>query len=217
MNTQEIQEQLQDNQELTIKLGERMNSVEDILAKLMDVKDYSVQLDELKELITKIAEKENTAPLHKEITQQIIATQNLLLTSEANIKKQEMLFRNFPKEMQVKLIHHFEDKTKGFIIGGIILLILSAAMTGICLYLWSDNEKMKDNDVKFRIIRQIAPSVAYKADTLYYPDPKSMEKKTKQLEAQQLAVAEAEAAAKEMRDQSNKARNNIRKLKKEID
>ncbi len=214
MNTQEIQEQLQDNQELTIKLGERMSGAEKILAKLMEVKDYSGQLDELKEMVTKIAEQDKTAPIQEEISQQVIATQNLMLSSEASIKKQETLFRNFPKEMQVKLLHRFEDKTKGFIIGGIILLILSAVTTGICIHLWSDNGKMKDNDVKFRMVRQMAPSIAYRADTLYYRDPEGMEKKTKQLEAQQIAIAQAEAAARQIAEEAVSAKKKTNKLKK---
>jgi Lhr-like helicase len=85
MNTQEIQEQLQDNQEVTIKLGERMTIAEEILAKLMDVKDYSRQLDELKELIIKIDEQDKTAPLQEEISHQVIAMRNLMLSSEASI------------------------------------------------------------------------------------------------------------------------------------
>lgn len=214
MNTQEIQEQLQDNQELTIKLGERLSSAEEILAKLMDIKDYSGQLDELKELIIKNAEQDKTAPIQEEISQQAIATQNLMLTIEASVKRQESLFRNFPKEIQVKLMHRFDDKTKGFVIGGIVLLILSAALTGICLNLWSDNGRMKDNDIKFRMVRQIAPSVAYTADTLYYLDPKGMEKKTKQLEAQQLTVATADAAARQVAQKAAQAKKEAKRLKK---
>ena len=214
MNTQEIQEQLQDNQELTIKLGERMTSAEEILAKLMDVKDYSGQLDELKELIIKIAEQYKTAHLQEEISQQAIATQNLMLTSEASMKKQETLFKNFPKEMQVKILHRFEDKTKGFIIGGLSLFTLSAVLTGFCFFLWNDNGKMKDNDVKFRMVRQIAPDVAYRADTLYYPDPEGMEKKTQQLEAQQQAIAEAKAAALWSANEAQRKRNSVDSLVK---
>ncbi len=87
-------------------------------------------------------------------------------------------------------------------------------MTGTCLHLWSDNEKMKDNDIKFRMVRQIAPRVAYKAYTLYYLAPEGMEKKTNQLEAQQLAIAEAEAAAKEVEQEAAKAKKETDKLKK---
>jgi len=77
MNTQEIQEQLQDNQELTIKFGERMNSAEKTLTTVMEIKDYTQQLDELKELMTKNIEQDKTAPIREEIGKLAIATQNL--------------------------------------------------------------------------------------------------------------------------------------------
>ncbi|SDL86358.1 hypothetical protein [Pedobacter antarcticus] len=99
-----------------------------------------------------------------------------------------------------------QDKTKGFIIGGLVLFTVSAVSTGICFNLWSDYVKMKDNDIKFRMVRQIAPNLAYQADTLYYPNPERMEKKTRQLEAQQLALAQAEAAAKEVEKEAILAR-----------
>lgn len=150
----------------------------------------------------------------RQLYQKVIATQNLMLSNEASIKKQETLFNNFPKEMQVKLLHRFENKTKGFIIGGLVLFALSAVLIGICLYLWSDNGKMKDNDIKFRMVRQIAPNVAYQAETLYYPNPEGMQKKTKQLEAQQLDLAEAEAAAKEAEKEAALAKKEAKSLKK---
>jgi hypothetical protein len=115
--------------------------------------------------------------------------------------------------MQVKLLHRFEDKTKGFIIGGLVLFTFSAVLTGICLHLWSDNRMMKGNDVKFRMVRQMAPKIAYKADTLYYQNPEGMEKKTKKLEAQQLALIEAEAAAIKVAKEAERAKKEARKLK----
>lgn len=214
MNTQEIQEQLQDNQELTIKLGERLISAEETITKLMEVKDYTGQLDELKKLVIKNAEQDKTAPIPQEMSQQIIATENLMLTIKASIKRQETIFKDFPKKIEVKLLHRFEDKTKGFIICGLTLFTISAALTGICLHLWSDNGKMRDNDVKFRMVRQMAPSVAHRTDTLYNSDPEGMEKKTKQLEAQQLALAEAEAADKQITEEGIKTKKKIEKLKK---
>lgn len=214
MNTNEIQDQLQDNQELTIKLGERMTSAEEKLTKLIEVKDYSGQLDELKELIIKIAEHDKTAPIRHEVGQQVMAIENLMLTIKASIKQQETIFKDFPKQMEVRQLHRFEDKTKGFVIGGLVLFALSAVSTGICFYLWNDNGKMRDNDVKFRMVRQMSPTVANRAGTLYYSDPEGMEKKTKQLEAQQLAVAEAEAAAVEIEKEATQAKREAKRLKK---
>jgi hypothetical protein len=214
MNTKEIQEQLQDSQELTIKLGERLNSAEEILTKLKDVKDYTRQLEELKELVIKNAEQEKTTPIRQEMSQQVITIENLMLTIEASIKRQEIIFKDFPKKITVKLLHRFEDKTKGFIIGSIILLILLAAMTGICLHLWSDNGKMRDNNVKFRMIRQMAPNIAFTADTLYHVDPEGMERKTEKLEAEQLAIAQAEAIAKEIAEKAAQAKKEAKQLRK---
>lgn len=214
MNTQEIQEQLQDNQELTIKLGERMTSAEKTLATVIEIKDYSGQLNELKELINKNIEQDKTTPFKDEIGRFQIATQNLVAIFQEIIKRQETLFSDFPKEMKINLQHRFEDKTKGFVIGGLILFTLTAILTGICLHLWSDSSRMRDNDVKFRMVRQMSPNVAYKADTLYQSNPKAMEKKTKQLEVQQLALAEAEAAAKQIAEEAVKAKNEAKRLKK---
>lgn len=214
MNTQEIQEQLQDNQELTIKLGERLTSAEEALTKLMEVKDYTRQLEELKELVIQNTEQDKTPPIQEKMSQQVITIENLMLTIEASVKRQETIFKDFPKKIEVKLLHRFEDKTKGFIIGGLVLFTLSAVSTGICFYLWKDNGKMKDNDIKFRMVRQIAPDVAYRADTLYYPDPEGMEKKTKKMEADQLAIAQAEAAAKQAAQEAISAKKQIDQIKK---
>ena len=94
------------------------------------------------------------------------------------------------------------------------MLIVAALSTGIALHLWSENGRMRENDVKFRIVRQTNPDVAYTTDTLYYRNPEGMEAKTKQLEAGQLAIAQAEAAAKEKEEQAKEAKQKLKKLKK---
>jgi len=63
------------------------------------------------------------------------------------------------------------------------------------------------------MVRQIAPSIALRADTLYDSDPNGMEKKTKQLEAQQLAIEEAEAADKVVTEKASKAGMKAKNLK----
>jgi|GEM_PF-5299838 len=51
------------------------------------------------------------------------------------------------------------------------------------------------------------------ADILYYSDPEGTEKKTKKLEAQQLAIAQA-AAAKQAAQEAMSAKKQIDQLKK---
>ena len=163
--------------------------------------------------MTQNIEQDKTAHIKEEIGKLLIATQNLAVIFQEIIQRQETAFKDFPNEMKIKLLHRFEDKTKGFIIGGLILFTLSAILTGICLHLWNDNGKMKDNDTKFRMVRQISPNIAYRADTLYHSDPEGMEKKTQQLETEQLALAAAESVAKQIADEGIKAKKNVDKLK----
>lgn len=210
MNTQEIQEHLQDHQEFNMKLNERLKTIEDKKIDFPEVKDYDAHFDDIKLLLKKQAEEDKTLPLQEKIHQQAFAT----TAFKDAVERFSVLIRALPEEIKVRTLHRFEDKTKGFVIGGIILLLFSSASVGVSLYLWSENGRMHENDVKFRMVRQIEPSVAFKADTLYHRNPVEMERKTKQLEAEQLAIAQAEAAARAIEEKADRARKDVLKLKK---
>ena len=214
MNTQEIQEQLQDNQEATLRIEERVTQLENKEIKFPEIKDYDRKLDELKTLIGKQGEQDKTLPLRETIKEQAGEIARLVSTTRELIQSHDNIVQELPKEIRTTVLHRFEDKTKGFIIGGIVLLIVAALSTGIALHLWSENGRMRENDVKFRMVRQTNPDVAYTIDTLYYRNPEEMEAKTKQMEAGQLAIAQAEAAAKEKEGQAKEAKQKLKKLKK---
>lgn len=145
MNTQEIQEQLRDNQEATVGIEERVTQLEN-----KEIRDYDVQFDELKKLIQKQSEQEKTQPVWKKLKDQAPAMISLVAAVSKLIQSQEYMVREFPKELKVKVLHRFEDKAKGFIISGMVMLIVTAITTGISFHLWSENGQMKENDVKFR-------------------------------------------------------------------
>ncbi len=210
MNPQEIQEQLQDHQEFNMKLDERLKIIEDKKIDFPEVKDYDAHFDEIKLLLKKQAEEDRTLPLQEKIHLQAFAA----TTFKDAVERFSVLIRALPEEIKVRTLHRFEDKNNGFIMGGIILLLFSSASVGISFHLWSENRRMHENDVKFRIVRQIASNVAYKADTLYHRNPMKMEKRTRQLEAEQLAIAKAEAVAKEIEEKADRAKENVRKLKR---
>lgn len=210
MNTQEIQEQLQDHQEFNMKLDERLKIIEDKKIDFPEIKDYDAHFDEIKLLLKKQAEEDKTLPLQEKIHQQAFAA----TTFKDAVERFSVLIRALPEEIKVGILHRFEDKTRAFIIGGIILLLFSSVSIGISLHLWSENGRMHENDVKFRMVKQIEPSVAFKADTLYHRNPVEMERKTKQLEAEQLAIAQAEAISREIGEKAARAKENVFKLKK---
>lgn len=210
MNTQEIQEQLQDNQEFNMKLDERLKTIEDKKINFPEVKDYDAHFDDIKLLLKKQAEEDKTLPLQEKIHQQAFAT----TAFKDAVDRFSVLIRALPEEIKVRTLHRFEDKTKGFVIGGVVLLLFSSASVGISIHLWSENGRMHENDIKFRMVRQIEPNVAYKVNTLFHRNPVEMEKKTKQLEAEQLAIAQAEAAAEETKEKADRAKENVLQLKK---
>lgn len=214
MDAHEIQEQLQDNQEATLRIEERVTQLENKEIKFPEIKDYEERFNEIKKLIEKQSEHDKTLPLWEKIKEQAQDITGLVSSIRELTISQDNMVRELPKEIRVKVQHRFENKTKGFIIGGIVLLIVTALSTGIALHLWSENGRMRENDVKFRMVRQTNPDVAYTIDTLYYRNPEEMEAKTKQMEAGQLAIAQAEAAAKEKEGQAKEAKQKLKKLKK---
>ncbi|MEJ7692692.1 hypothetical protein [Daejeonella sp.] len=213
MNTHEIQEQLQDNQEVTLRIEERVTQLENKEIKFPEIKDYEEQFAELKKLIKKHGEQDQILPLLEKIEERAQDFKTLVSSIRELTISQDIMVRELPKEIKVKALHRFEDKTKGFIFGGIILLIVTSIAVGTSLNLWSENERMQENDVKFRMVRQTNPDVAYRTDTLYHHNPEDMEAKTKQLEAQQLAIVQAEATARQVEKEAVLAKEEATKLK----
>ena len=90
------------------------------------------------------------------------------------------------KSLPVKVKHQFDFNTKGWIIAGVMLIIVTAVSTGLCAHLWVENNRLEANDIKFRAIRQVYPTPAKWADGYYSKSPKAMETATEQLENEAL-------------------------------
>ncbi|QEM07641.1 hypothetical protein DIU31_030615 [Mucilaginibacter rubeus] len=86
------------------------------------------------------------------------------------------------KSLPVKVKHEFDPKTKGWIIAGVVLLIVTAISSGLCGHLWSENMRLQANDIKFRMLRQCYPIQANWAEQHYYNNPDAAEGETIRLE-----------------------------------
>ena len=71
------------------------------------------------------------------------------------------------KALPVKVKHQFDFKTKGWIIAGMILLIVTATSTGLCGHLWAENNRLQAVDIKYRLLRQVDTSSTKWADSIY--------------------------------------------------
>jgi len=213
MNTEEIHERLQDSQEAVIRIEERVAELEKKEAASAGIKNYDGQFNEIKKLLENPAGQDKTLLLQEKIKEQVQTVTRLISFIRESAQSQEYIIREIPKSVKVNVLHQFEDKARGFIIGGVTLLVVTALTTGAALYLRSDNRRMQENDIKFRMIRQIDPDIAYRTDTLYHRNPEAMEAETRRLEARQLAVAQAEAALKKCKERAEEAEKKLKKLK----
>ena len=81
-----------------------------------------------------------------------------------------------PKVLPVRHHHHFEDRSRGFITGGIVCLLTAAISAGLCFSLYRENGRLKANDAKNRLLRQAYPEAAQWADSAFPRHPEEAER-----------------------------------------
>lgn len=114
----------------------------------------------------------------------------------------------------MRYYHHLEKTSKGLVISATILVLACTVSVDIAISTWRENHRMNENSVKFRMIRQNFPKIAYWADTVYHQNPEAMKQITEKLEAEQLAIAQAEAAAKQKAADAVEAKKKVHKLRR---
>ena len=80
------------------------------------------------------------------------------------------------KALPVRVKHQFNFKTKGWIIAGMILLIVTAISTGLCGHLLAENDRLQAVDIKYRLLQQVDTSSTKWADSIYTINPDEAEK-----------------------------------------
>lgn len=105
--------------------------------------------------------------------------------------------QSIPDIITVQHHHHFNERSKGFIISAIILLLVTAGATGLCLSLWSENKLLHENALKYHMVRQINPRIARLTDSIYYNDPDEAEQATEKAEASEQDTKQPEINVRE--------------------
>lgn len=168
MKPEVLEERLADAENVLALHGKRIANLEERKAEPQEIKvpDYTRHFEELKTLVK----------------QHSLANSSLQIYAQINSFQKTI--SELPKVLPVEHHHYFEDKSKGFLIGGMVLLLISALTVGLSFGLYRENTRMKENDIKFRMIRQSIPETARWADTTYHHNPGKVEKVLKKLEAE---------------------------------
>jgi hypothetical protein len=175
MKPEEIEDRLADAENVLALHGKRISSLEERKPEAQEIKvpDYTRHFEELKTLVK----------------QHSLAYSSLQIFAQINSFQKTI--SELPKVLPVEHHHYFTDKSKGFIIGGMGLLLISALLisaltVGLSFGLYRENTRIKENDIKYRMIRQSIPEAAKWADTTYHLNPEVAEKVVKKQEAEKL-------------------------------
>lgn len=176
MNTQEIQEQLLDGQEATVRINERVTALENKEVILPEVKDHTPQLEQILQVLNQLSNKHEDQQLTDIIKQQHGVAENLLQTVKNQNQNMVTLVREFPEKLKVKIAHHFEekDRVKVWVIIGAVGAIAIAVCIGLTVIFGIRNSELSAEADRFKVIRAFWPNVALSIDSAYIANEKKL-------------------------------------------
>ncbi|OJU74864.1 MAG: hypothetical protein BGO09_06930 [Bacteroidetes bacterium 47-18] len=121
---------------------------------------------------------------------------------------------SLPAQIEVRLKHRFEGRTRIF--GAVFLaaMIVMALTTGAWIAARSENAQLRESDLKYRYHRLTDPDATIRSDTVYTRDPDGFHRMVVQMEAQNRALEAAERNARQKEKEAYKAREKLESLKR---
>lgn len=192
------------------KIEEQLDAIEEVLSvvvrKTSGVEDLMQSSTEAQNALVATTLAEIKAQLKQ------IPSAQLLTAQFSGIQK---AVESIPRKLEIRNHHHFDLRSKGFIISAAAFLIVTALSVAVAISSYRESSRLRESDLKFRIARQLSPALTAKADSIYYRDPNRAEFETQRLEAHELSVKQAEALLKQKQKEINDAQKVLKKLKKE--
>ena len=169
------------------ELTERMDGVDELMDSIvkkvteMDkreikITDYTPQFEALKQIFEVFLLKYNK---ESEELKAVVGQLNISCPAEqiqSTLAESKGILEAIRTTLPVKVKHQFDFKTKGWIIAGMILLIVTAISTGLFGHLWAENNRLQSVDIKYRLLRQVDTSSTKWADSIYASNPDEAEK-----------------------------------------
>ena len=191
------------------KIEEQLESIEEVLS-LVIRKNASIE-----NLIQTAADSQNKA-----LSETLIEIKRDLKQNpssqylESYFSEVKQAIGSIQKTTEVRNHHHFDLRSKGFIISAIALLITTAISIAVAFSSYRESRRLAGNDVKYRMIRQINPALVAWADSTYHNNPDSALAETKRREDFELVLKDAEANFNKKQEEAENARKLLKSLEK---
>ncbi|WP_162055470.1 hypothetical protein [Pontibacter pamirensis] len=165
MTPEELEERMADTERVLALHGKRLEKLEQQTISERDKPEQAnigqaeqapnpcAQFEELKKILRR-----------QDLSVQALQVHTLISSFRDTISK-------LPKVLPVRHHHHFEDNSRGFVTGGIILLLTTAVSVGLSFGLYRENSRLVESGVKLKMIRQVYPGAALWVDSTFARNP----------------------------------------------
>ncbi|MBD1398800.1 hypothetical protein H9Q13_16630 [Pontibacter sp. JH31] len=134
MKTEELEEHLLDVERVLVLQGRRLEKLEEgtepTPPQVVKAPDYGSQFEELKALLKR----------------QDLSAQALQIYAQIASFRESIT--RLPKVLPVRHYHHFEYRSRGFVIGGGVCLLMTAISAGLCFSLYRENSRLQESNMK---------------------------------------------------------------------
>lgn len=193
---------------------EKLEHVENILTVLIEV----VERIDKKEI--EIPKQVDYLPAFKELSEQINQLHNegnktdkLISAIELQKSTVKHLIEGIPKRIKADVEHRFSDKKRPYVIVFAIALFVAAISIVGCIFLLISNSELKENDIKFRMVRLRKPSWVKQVDADYFKNSDSLERLVKFEEEKVIAVEKAEQEVQLKLKEAQTSKEQLRNLR----
>jgi len=169
------------------ELTERIDGVDELMDSIVKkvteidkreikITDYTPQFEALKHIFEVFLLKYNK---ESEALKTVVGQLNISYPAgqiQNTLTESKGILEAIQKALPVKVKHQFDFKTKGWIIAGMILLIVTAISTGLCGHLLAENDRLQAVDIKYRLLRQVDANSIKWADSIYTSNTDEAEK-----------------------------------------
>ncbi|MGM1430148.1 hypothetical protein ACS126_12885 [Sphingobacterium lactis] len=212
MNEQELQTTIKDQQDIMVRMDKRVQKLEN---RQFDPKDYSAEFARIDGKLEHILKDETLVGLKASIGKLAAASSNLVTAINEQQIMQEKLIKEFPQKMKAEIVHRFTDRQRPYIIAGIVLSLIAISALFASVQLWRNNLALQSSDIKIRTVKLIYPNVFLDVDTLYHESPTKLEAWVEREESRLSAITKAEEAARQSKEQADRANERLNRLKKQ--
>ena len=178
--------------------------VEGLSKQVANLPDYTGQFESLSKNFDQfLLQYQNDHRELKNNIGQFNSGNNSYKQIQTTLVETKSVLEDIKKMLPLKLINTFDHKSKGFIISGVVLLILVALSTGFSCHFWKENNKLEAVDIKYRLAKQVGATVTHWVDSIYLHNQEEAKRILAKMEADNLTKKES---SKSNLNHSNKSR-----------